>query len=433
MVATATQSQSAVGRLRAEKPHGLAGMIKNPYVFMTCAFAALGCLMYGYDQGVMSSVLVMESFQTRFPDLQGDTIQGWLVSALELGAWAGSLFNGWLAEKISRKYSMMVAVVIFTVGTGLQCGAYKGAELFAGRVIGGFGIGMFSMVIPLYQAEIAPPELRGSLVSLQQLSITIGTAIAFWLDYGMHFVGGTKCNPEGIPASEQYGPDGAYNYTLAAHHHCLGQEDVSWRFPLALQLLPAWILFVGMFFLPFSPRWLMSKHRDDDCIAALSKLRRLDPADPVLRSEYLEIKASVLFDEETDAELKAGGGALGSWKMLFAPNMLRRVMIGCMYVFRPALHFALVVNKLTAQYYDLPAVYRHQRRALLRAPDLPDVWLCRHDDGPACHGRHGHLPDHLHAPGCPLPRPVRPEDVSDCRRHWHDGLPCHCRRYRRLL
>ncbi|OAA55791.1 sugar transporter [Niveomyces insectorum RCEF 264] len=323
-----SKSQSAVGRLGAEKPHGFMGMLRNPYVFMTCAFAALGCLMYGYDQGVMSSILVMETFQAEFPSLQGSTIQGWLVSALELGAWAGALFNGWLSDRISRKYSMMVAVIIFTLGTGLQCGAYKSSELFAGRVIGGFGIGMFSMVIPLYQAEIAPPELRGSLVSLQQQSITIGTTIAFWLDYGMHFVGGPHCNPEGIPAAQQY-DDGVFNYTLAAGHKCLGQEPVSWRFPLALQLLPAWVLFVGMFFLPFSPRWLMMKHRDDECIAALSRLRRLDRNDPVLRLEYLEIKAAVLFDEEVEKELKVQDGWLSSWKTLFAPNMFRRVMIGC--------------------------------------------------------------------------------------------------------
>ena len=175
-------SQSAYGRQAAEQQHGLLGMLKNPYVFMTCAFASIGCIMYGYDQGVMSSVLVMENFQADFPDLMGNSIQGWLVSALELGAWAGALFTGWLSDVISRKYSMMVAVIIFTVGTCLQCAATKGAELFAGRVIGGFGIGMFSMVIPLYQAEIAPPHIRGGLISLQQLSITIGTAIAFWLD-----------------------------------------------------------------------------------------------------------------------------------------------------------------------------------------------------------------------------------------------------------
>ncbi|EFX04231.1 sugar transporter [Grosmannia clavigera kw1407] len=327
MVAAAP-SQSAVGRYRAEKPHGIVGMLRNPYVFLTCAFAALGCLMYGYDQGVMSSVLVMETFESEFPHLQGSTIQGWLVSALELGAWAGALLNGWLADRISRKYSMLVAVLVFTLGTGLQCGAHRSSELFAGRVIGGIGIGMFSMVIPLYQAEIAPPELRGSLVSLQQLSITIGTTIAFWLDYGMHFVGGTHCDPAGIPADQQY-DDGVFNYTLAAGHRCLGQKDVAWRFPLALQLLPAWILFVGMFFLPFSPRWLMMKHRDDDCVTALSKLRRLPPNDPLVQAEYLEIKAAVLFDEEVNAELTARDGWIGSWKMLFTPNILRRVLIGC--------------------------------------------------------------------------------------------------------
>lgn len=133
-------------------------------------------------QGVMGSILVMENFQAHFPSLTGADLQGWLVASLELGAWAGALFNGYLADRISRKYSMLVAVIIFTLGTGLQVGAQNPGYLFAGRTIGGWGIGMFSMVIPLYQAEIAPPELRGSLVSLQQLSITIGTCISFWLE-----------------------------------------------------------------------------------------------------------------------------------------------------------------------------------------------------------------------------------------------------------
>ncbi|CBF73560.1 sugar porter family MFS transporter [Aspergillus nidulans FGSC A4] len=291
-------SQSMVGRTNAEKPHGLVGMLKNPYVFMTCAFASLGCIMYGYDQGVMSPVLVMENFQNHFPSLMGSTIQGWLVSALELGAWAGALFNGYLADRISRKYSMMVAVVVFTLGSGLQAGAQTPAYFFAGRFIGGLGIGMFSHVIPLYQAEIAPPELRGSLVSLQQLSITIGTAIAFWLDY-------------------------------AHGHTCLGQKSIAWRFPLALQILFAWILFFGMFLFPFSPRWLMSKHREEEAVVALSKLRRLDPNDPLIKAEVLEIKAAVMFDEESDREAVQRGGKLAPWKALFAPNMFKRLVLGC--------------------------------------------------------------------------------------------------------
>ncbi|KAK5117509.1 hypothetical protein LTR85_008894 [Meristemomyces frigidus] len=329
-VHTAPVSQSAVGRANAQKSHGIVGMIHNPYVFLTCLFASLGCMMYGYDQGVMGPVLVMENFQAHFPTLTGSTIQGWLVAALELGAWGGALLNGYLADAISRKYAMLVAVIIFTVGTGLQAGAQSPAYLFGGRIVGGIGIGMFSMVIPLYQAEIAPPELRGSLVSLQQLSITIGTCIAFWLDYGMHFVGGTHCDPAGFNGDPMTtGTSPTFDYNAAHGHTCLGEKAISWRVPIALQLIPAWILFFGMFFLPFSPRWLMMKHRDEEAISALCRLRRLSADDPLLKGEYLEIKAAVMFDEETDALLKAGQGWRGPAKALFAPHMLKRLSIGC--------------------------------------------------------------------------------------------------------
>jgi hypothetical protein len=84
-----------------------------------------------------------------------------------------------------------------------------------------------------------------------------------------------------------------------------------------------------MFFLPASPRWLAMKHRDDDVIASLSKLRRLQPDDPMLRIEFLEIKAAVMFDEEVEAELKGIDGRLGPWKALFGKNMMKRVLIGC--------------------------------------------------------------------------------------------------------
>lgn len=181
------------------------------------------------------------------------------------------------------------------------------------------------MVIPMYQAEIAPPQLRGSLVSLQQLSITIGTCISFWLDYGMHFVGGTHCDPAGV-ANAALESDGTFEPYVAHGHTCLGEKAISWRLPLALQLIPAWILFFGMFFLPYSPRWLMMKHRDDECIAALAKLRRLPADSNLLRAEYLEIKAAVMFDEEVEAEYTS---AWGAWRALFSPNMVKRLAIGC--------------------------------------------------------------------------------------------------------
>lgn len=119
-----------------------------------------------------------------------------------------------------------------------------------------------------------------------------------------------------------------FNAALAHGHTCLGEETISWRIPLALQLIPAWILFFGMLFLPFSPRWLMLKHRDEACIDSLTKLCRLSPEDPLLRAEYLEIKAAVIFDEETETELNANA-KFGAWRALFNANMFKRLNIGC--------------------------------------------------------------------------------------------------------
>jgi hypothetical protein len=96
-----------------------------------------------------------------------------------------------------------------------------------------------------------------------------------------------------------------------------------------LQIIFAWILFFGMFFFPFSPRWLMTKHREEEAVVALSKLRRLSPTDPLLKAEILEIKAAVLFDEESDQEAIRVGGRLAPWKALFAPNMFKRLVLGC--------------------------------------------------------------------------------------------------------
>jgi hypothetical protein len=143
----------------------------------------------------------------------------------------------------------------------------------------------------------------------------------------MQVVGGTTCNPEGI--TDPYLPDGSFDYDRANGHTCLGQKSIAWRFPLALQILFAWILFFGMFFFPFSPRWLMSKHRDEEAVVALSKLRRLDPNDPLIKAEILEIKAAVMFDEESDREAVEKGGKLAPWKALFAPNMFKRLVLGC--------------------------------------------------------------------------------------------------------
>ena len=141
----------------------------------------------------------------------------------------GAFVNGPIADRFSRRWSIFYANIIFLIGSAIQAGAQDLPMIFISRFITGVSIGMLSMVVPLYLSEVAPPELRGSLVALQQLAITCGIMCAFWLDYGTQYIGGTGD----------------------------GQSEAAWRFPLAFQCFPSLLLAAGTFFLPYSPRWLV--------------------------------------------------------------------------------------------------------------------------------------------------------------------------------
>lgn len=128
------------------------------------------------------------------------------------------------------------------------------------------------------------------------MSITIGILASFWIDYGTHYVGGTRCSPDipytgGTSASPSFDP-----YTDVGPDGCTGQSSASWRIPLALQILPALILGIGMIFYPDTPRWLLLQERDEEAFRALSKLRRVPADHPNIVSEALDIKASILLE-----------------------------------------------------------------------------------------------------------------------------------------
>ncbi|GFF96297.1 quinate permease [Aspergillus udagawae] len=258
---------------------GMAGLVQNRKVFGIAMFACLGGLLYGYNQGVFSGVLTMYSFEQHMGDaVTNQTKKGWLTSILELGAWFGALYSGLLCERISRKYTILANVGIFCIGVVIQTtAATKGgnsSHILGGRFITGMGVGSLSMSVPMYNAEIAPPEVRGSLVALQQLAITFGIMVSFWINYGTNHIGGT-------------GPT---------------QKDAAWLLPLALQLVPAVILGAGMIFMPFSPRWLIHHDREDEAKKVLMSLRGLPADDPLLQLEFLEIKAQSLFEKRTEKE-----------------------------------------------------------------------------------------------------------------------------------
>ena len=232
--------------------------------------------------------------------------KGLLTAMIELGAFIGALNQGWLADRISRKYSIVVAVCIFTIGSALQTGATGYAMLTTARAIGGVGIGMLSMVAPLYISEIAPPEIRGALLVLEEFSIVTGIVVAFWITYGTQYI-----------ASEW-----------------------SWRLPFLLQLIPGFVLGIGIIFFPFSPRWLVTKGRNAEALQSLTRIRNLPAEDKRVQAEFFDIKAEArtqkltqrerhrrLFregEEEVTGAWRSFQLELAEWADLFGKNCWRR-------------------------------------------------------------------------------------------------------------
>ncbi|KAJ5908873.1 Major facilitator superfamily domain general substrate transporter [Penicillium taxi] len=293
-------------------PPGLQGLVTNPFVLMCAACSTLGGLLFGYDQGVVSVILVMDQFLEEFPRVSGSGAGFWkglLTAMIELGALIGALNQGWIADLISRRYSILVAVAIFTVGSVLQTAAVGYAMLTVARFIGGLGIGMLSMVAPLYISEISPPESRGTLLVLEEWCIVLGIVIAYWITYGTRYMAG----------------------------------EWAWRLPFLLQMIPGFVLAAGVMILPFSPRWLASKNRNEEALQSLCRLRNLPASDRRIRQEMLEIQVDVRFHQELNAEkhpnLQGGGSKnsilreLVSWVDCFRKGCWRRTHIGIMMSF----------------------------------------------------------------------------------------------------
>jgi len=266
----ATNDLSAA-RAKFAGPTGLKGLVHTKKTSLIACFAALGGFVYGYNQGMFGQILTMTSFTNRLEPFysQGNssaTARGLLTAILELGAWIGVLMNGWLADAVGRRVSVVIAAGIFTLGVIVQaCTQPQGKDfILAGRFVTGIGVGAFSLLVPLYNAELAPPETRGALVALQQLAITFGIMISYWIGYGTNYIGGTGES----------------------------QSDAAWLVPICIQLLPAVILASGMMlFMPQSPRHLMNVGREQECLDTLARLRSTNTSDMRVRIEFLEIKA----------------------------------------------------------------------------------------------------------------------------------------------
>src|SRR5919112_2785609 len=216
----------------------------NRFIYVVAAVAAMGGLLFGYDTGIISGALLFIADDFKL----SDTAQQIVVASLLLGAVFGALFGGPLADRIGRRRAIMVAAVIFLIGSLASALATGAVFLAVARFVLGLAVGGAGMVVPVYIAESSPSRVRGSLVSLQQFLITVGIL----LSYGI-------------------------NYLLA--------DDAAWRLMIGIGVVPALALLIGMFFLPESPRWLIGMDRDEEARAVLARTRETDAAvDEEMRS-----------------------------------------------------------------------------------------------------------------------------------------------------
>ena len=199
------------------------------YVYV---LAALAGLMFGLDIGVISGAtqFIQKEFQ-----VSDHTIE-WIVSSMMFGAAIGAAGAGWMSATLGRKRSLVLAAILFVLGSVLSGAAWSPQSLIVARVVLGLAIGIAAFTAPLYLAEVASEDIRGAMISMYQLMITIGILIAFLSDTAFSYSG-------------------------------------NWRWMLGIIAVPGVLFLFGLVLLPDSPRWLIMRGRLDEAIAVLQRLR----------------------------------------------------------------------------------------------------------------------------------------------------------------
>ncbi|KAF2715744.1 high affinity glucose transporter [Pleomassaria siparia CBS 279.74] len=275
-------------------------MYKIGNIYGITAIAVVGGGLFGFDISSMSAIIGTQQYLCYFnqgphgPGFDDDpkcsgpraNVQGGITASMPGGSFVGALFSGFLSDKLGRKTAIQWGCVIWCIGSIIVCASQNIGMLIVGRFINGLAVGICSAQVPVYVSELAPPSKRGRVVGAQQWAITWGILIMFYISYGCSYISGV----------------GAF------------------RVPWGLQMLPAVGLYIGLMFLPESPRWLAKHDRWEECHDVLTLVHgKGDPDAPFVRLELREIKQMIEF-ENRNADV--------TWTELFRPKMLNRLHIG---------------------------------------------------------------------------------------------------------
>lgn len=269
--------------------------MKYIWLYVVAIVASLGGLLSGYDTGVISGALLFINETWILPD----TLQGFLVSSVLIGAVIGAATNGILADIFGRKKIILVTALIFILGSVMCAFAPNVYILIISRIFVGFAVGIVNFVVPLYLSEISPKNLRGTLVSLYQWAITSGILFSYFINAAF------------------------------------AQAVYNWRWMLFAGVLPGLILFVGMCLMSDTPRWLVSKNREDE---AKYVFKKIEP-DIDAEKEIQDIKTTL------NSEIKEK-------KFIFKKWMLMPFVVGI------GIMFAQICTGINTIIYYAPTIFK---------------------------------------------------------------------------
>ena len=271
--------------------------VRMGYVVFLSVVAALGGILFGYDTAVISGTTDIVAGQFSLDDLA----KGWYVGCALIGSILGVLVAGMLSDGLGRKKTMLISALMFSV-SAIGCAVCSDlTQLVVFRMIGGFGIGVVSIVSPAYISEIAVPEKRGMLVSLYQLAITVG----FLLAYLVNFLVLKGADTSLAGASEHVRSIQPLGVRMFNSEY--------WRGMLGYETIPDLLFLLVIFFIPESPRWLIVKGREGKARDVLS---RIYPSPEGVAAQLALTQASI------------AGEVKSEWKALLAPGIRTAVLLG---------------------------------------------------------------------------------------------------------
>lgn len=258
------------------------------YILFMALVAALGGILFGYDTAVISGTTAIVKSQFALSDIS----EGWYVGCALIGSIIGVAVAGTLSDSLGRKRTMLISATLFSISAigCAVCGSFN--SLVAYRIIGGLGIGIVSIVSPIYISEVSPAKIRGTLVSLYQLAVTVGFLLAYLVNW--------------IIAS------GADLATTDSSLWANMFNSEMWRGMLGSETIPALLFFIIIFFIPESPRWLITKGKTARASVILSKIYNSETA----------------VNEQIVSTCESLGEDKGKWSDLLKPGILTAVIAG---------------------------------------------------------------------------------------------------------